>query len=80
MSRTCRVSATSCTRYTRAPSHADTAVVASVPSTRSLTGLSSVSPTKSLLDSETSTGHPVSAISPSLRVASSECRVFFPKS
>src|SRR5207244_1386372 len=30
MSSTCRVSATSCTRYTRAPSHADTAVVARV--------------------------------------------------
>ncbi len=45
-----------------------------------MTGLSSVSPTKSLLDSETSTGQPVAVISPSLRVASSECRVFFPKS
>lgn len=80
MSRTCRVSATSCTRYTCAPSHADTAVVASVPITRSLTGLSRVSPTKSLLESETRTGQPVAVISSSRRVASRECRVFFPKS
>ncbi len=62
------------------PSQADTAVVASVPSSRSLTGRSSVSPTKSLLDSETSTGQPVSVISPSRRVASRLCRVFLPKS
>ncbi len=80
MSSTCRVSATSCTRYTCAPSHAETAVVASVPNTRSFTGLSSVSPTKSLLERETSTGQPVSTISPSRRVASRLCRVFFPKS
>lgn len=80
MSSTCRVSATSCTRYTRAPSQADTAVVARVPRTRSFTGRSSVSPTKSLLERDTSTGHPVSAISPSRRVASRLCRVFFPKS
>lgn len=80
MSSTCRVSATSCTRYTCAPSHADTAVVASVPTSRSLTGRSSVSPTKSLLDSDTSTGHPVSTISSRRRVASRLCRVFLPKS
>ena len=75
-----RVSATSCTRYTRAPSQADTAVVARVPSRRSLTGWSRVSPTKSLLDRDTSTGQPVPVISGSRRVASSECRVFLPKS
>ncbi|CAM5733726.1 hypothetical protein SFUMM280S_04841 [Streptomyces fumanus] len=51
-----------------------------MPSTRSFTGLSSVSPTKSLFDRETSTGQPVSTISPSRRVASRLCRVFLPKS
>ena len=51
-----------------------------MPISRSFTGRSSVSPTKSLLDRDTSTGHPVSTISPSRRVASRLCRVFFPKS
>ena len=51
-----------------------------MPTTRSFTGRSRVSPTKSLLDRETSTGQPVSTISPSRRVASRLCRVFFPKS
>ena len=39
-----------------------------------------VSPTKSLLDSETSTGQPVATISPSRRVTSREWKVFLPKS
>ena len=58
----------------------ETAVAASVPTSRSPTGRSSVSPTKSLLDNETSTGQPVATSSPSRRVASSECQVFLPKS
>ena len=48
-----------CTRNTRAPSQAQIAVVASVPVSRPAGGWSSVSPTKSLLDSDTSTGQPV---------------------
>ncbi|MCU0280148.1 MAG: hypothetical protein MUE31_14835 [Candidatus Nanopelagicales bacterium] len=80
MCSTSNVSGTSCTRYTRAPSHAETAVVASVPTSRSPTGLSSVSPMKSLLLRETRTGQPDCTISGIRRVHSSECRVFFPKS
>ena len=71
---------TLCARNTRAPSHAETAVAASVPVSRSPTGRSSVSPTKSLLDSETSTGQPVATSSGSRRVTSRECQVFLPKS
>ena len=41
---------------------------------------SSVSPTKSLFDSDTSTGQPVAVISRSRLVTSSECQVFLPKS
>ena len=47
---TCSVAATSCARNTRAPCQAQTAVAASVPSSRS-SGRSSASPTKSLFDS-----------------------------
>ena len=50
------------------------------PSSRSSGGRSRVSPTKSLLDSDTSTGQPVATSSPSRRVSSSECQVFLPKS
>ena len=64
----------------RAPASAQTAVAARVPVSRSPTGRSSVSPTKSLLDSETSTGQPVATISPSRRVSSREWKVFLPKS
>ena len=80
MSSVCRVAATSCARNTRAPSQALTAVAASVPVSRSSSGTSRVSPTKSLFDSATSTGQPVATSSSSRRVASSECRVFLPKS
>ena len=80
MSSTCRVSATSWARKTRAPCQAQTAVAASVPVSRSSTGRSRVSPTKSLLDSATSTGQPVATISSSRRVSSRECQVFLPKS
>ncbi len=62
------------------PSQAQTAVVARVPSSRSSSGRSSVSPTKSLFDSDTSTGQPVAIISGSRRVTSSEWQVFLPKS
>ena len=80
MSSTCRVSSTSCTRNTRAPCQALTAVAASVPTRRSPVGRSRVSPTKSLLDSDTSTGHPVVTISSRRRVTSNECQVFLSKS
>ena len=56
MSSTWRVSRTWCARKTRAPCHALIAVAASVPGSRWSTGRSSVSPTKSLFDSATSTG------------------------
>jgi hypothetical protein len=80
MSRHCLVATTSWARKIRAPSHALTAVVASVPVSRSSTGRSSVSPTKSLRDSATNTGQPVATSSSRRRVTSSEWRVFFPKS
>src|SRR5690606_26580020 len=80
MSSTCRVSGTLCARNTSAPCQAQSAVTASVPINRSPTGRPSDSPTKSLLDSDTSTGQPVSTISPTRRVTSSDCQVFLPKS
>ena len=45
-----------------------------MPISRSPTGRASDSPTKSLFDSETSTGQPVATISASRRVTSSECQ------
>ena len=80
MSSTCRVCATSCTRYTCAPLKAQIAVEARVPVSRSPTGRSRVSPTKSLFDNDTSTGQPVAVNSSRRRVISSECQVFLPKS
>jgi hypothetical protein len=56
------------------------ATAAMVPSARSRTPRPSDSPTKSLLDTATRTGHPVPASSSSLRVTSRECQVFLPKS
>ena len=79
-SRACRVAAMSCARNTRAPNQAATAVAARVPDSRSSTGMFKVSPTKSLRDMLTSTGQPVTASSPMLRVSCSECQVFLPKS
>ena len=64
----------------RAPASAHTAVAARVPVSRWRVGTPRVSPTKSLLESETSTGQPVSTISPSRRVTSREWKVFLPKS
>src|SRR5215468_6463242 len=72
--------AASWTRKSRAPSQAHTASTARVPSPRSATPRPRVSPTKSLFDAATSTGHPVPARSAVRRVSSSECQVFFPKS
>src|SRR6476660_3597324 len=72
MCRICRVSATLWARNTWAPCHAQMAVVASVPSNRSPRGRASASPTKSLFDTETSTGQPVATSSPSRRVTASE--------
>ena len=72
--------ATSWTRNRRAPSQAHTASTASVPSPRSVRPRPSASPTKSLFDTATSTGHPVAARSAVRRVNSSECQVFLPKS
>ena len=80
MSSTRRVARTSCARNTWAPCHADSAVAARVPSSRSAGGRSSVSPMKSLRDRATSTGHPVATSSSRRRVSSSECQVFLPKS
>ena len=53
---------------------------ARVPVSRSPTGRSRDSPTKSLLDSETSTGHPVATSSSRRRVRSRESCVVLPKS
>ena len=73
ISRVWRVSTTLCTRYTRAPIQAQTAVAASVPVRRWSVGRPPrVYPTKSLFDRETSTGQPVPIISGSRRVTSSE--------
>jgi nicotinate dehydrogenase subunit B len=80
MSSACLVAATSWARKIRAPSHAATAVTASVPASRSSRPTPSDSPTKSLRDADSSTGHPVVIISPMRRVISSDCQVFFPKS
>ena len=80
MSSACLVARTSCARKIRAPSHAPTAVTASVPASRSSTGAPSVSPTKSLRDADSRTGQPVAVSSPSRLVSSRECQVFLPKS
>ncbi|MDT4924981.1 MAG: hypothetical protein QOG01_2694 [Pseudonocardiales bacterium] len=69
MSRTGRVARTSWVRTTRAPGHAEIAVAASAPSTRSVGGRPRVSPTKSSRDSATSTGQAVAASSSSRRSA-----------
>ena len=80
ISRVRRVARTSCARNTRAPSHAATAVAASVPSSRSSAGRSRVSPTKSLRDSAMSTGKPSATSASVRRTRCSECHVFLPKS
>jgi hypothetical protein len=75
-----RAARTSCTRNSRAPSHAHTARAASVPSARSGSGRPRVSPTKSLFETAIRTGQPVATSSAVRLVSSSECQVFLPKS
>ena len=74
MSSTCRVAATSWARTSRTPSQAATAVVASVPVTRSdfLPLSPSVSAMNFLLDTASSTGQPVSTSAETCPVSSSE--------
>src|SRR5271165_3019219 len=80
MSRTRRVCPTSWTRNIRTPAAAARAVAARVPSRRSAKPTPKVSPTKSLLLSAISTGHPVLTRSFTWCNKASPWKVFLPKS